>query len=387
MEHDFITPIDRSQYPSQKWERYGADVLPLWIADMDFSAPPAVTRALAERVAHPIYGYAKPSQGLDDSLRDWSREHYGWEIPSEAIVWLPGVVPALHLASLALTSEGAGVVTTTPIYPPFLQVAQKTGRIAQMAPLAEPAEPGGLWQLDLEALEAAITPETELLLWCHPHNPTGRVWREEELEALAALVERHDLLVVSDELHADLVVDPASRHIPLASLNPRLAARCVTLWAPSKTFNTAGLTFACAVITDPDLRQRFVAATRGLMPDTNVLGMVATEAAWREGEPWRQELLEVLRGNLDLLEAHVAGWERVRMTRPQATYLAWLDMREAGLGDSPQQTLLEECGVALSDGADFGWPGFVRLNYATTRQQLEQALQRLDERLKGALQG
>ena len=174
MPFDFITPLDRRQYPSQKWDRYASDVMPLWIADMDFSAPPAVTRALAERVAHPVYGYAKPSEGLDDSLCDWSREHYGWEVPRDAIVWLPGVVPALHLASLALTSPGAGVVTTTPIYPPFLKVAQKTGRLAQMAPLAEPETQGGPWRLDLEALEAAITPETELLLWCHPHNPTGR---------------------------------------------------------------------------------------------------------------------------------------------------------------------------------------------------------------------
>lgn len=381
MEHDFTTPIDRRQHPSQKWDSYDSHVLPLWIADMDFSAPPAVTRALAERVAHPVYGYAKPSESLNDSLCDWSREHYGWEVPREAIIWLPGVVPALHLASLALTSPGAGVVTTTPIYPPFLQVAHKTGRIAQMAPLKEPEAAGGPWQLDLDALEAAITPETELLLWCHPHNPTGRVWREEELEALAELVERHDLLVVSDELHADLVVDPTLRHIPLASLNERLAARCLTLWSPSKTFNTAGLTFACAVITNADLRLRFTNAARGLMPDINVLGMAATEAAWREGEPWRQELLEVLRGNLDLLEAHVARWPGVSMTRPEATYLAWLDVRQAGLGESPQQTLLEDCGVALSNGADFGWPGFVRLNYATTPQQLKQALEHMDERL------
>lgn len=381
MEYDFLTPIDRRQYPSQKWDRYDADILPLWIADMDFSAPPAVTRALAERVAHPVYGYAKPSSSLDDSLRDWSREHYGWEVPREAIVWLPGVVPALHLASLALTSPGAGVVTTTPIYPPFLKVAQKTGRLAQMAPLTEPLTAGGPWRLDLEVLEAAITPETELLLWCHPHNPTGRVWREEELDALAELIERHDLLVISDELHADLVVDPTARHIPLASLNEKLAARCVTLWAPSKTFNTAGLTFACAVITNPELRARFTDATNGLMPDTNVLGMAATEAAWREGEPWRQELLSVLRDNLDLLEAYVARWDGVSMSRPEATYLAWLDMRQAGLGDSPQQTLIDECDVALSDGADFGWPGFVRLNYGTTRLQLEQALLQMDQRL------
>tara|TARA_Y100000780_G_C13577847_1_gene375514 strand:+ start:188 stop:781 length:594 start_codon:yes stop_codon:yes gene_type:complete len=196
------------------------------------------------------------------------------------------------------------------------------------------------------------------------------------------MVERHDLWVVSDELHCDLLLEEGASHQPLAAMFPELAKRTITLWAPSKTFNLAGLTSACAVIPDATLRQRFAAATKGFLPDGNVLGLVAAEAAYRDGEPWRQALLEVLRGHRKLLEARVAMWPGVSLSAPESTYLAWLDMREAGLGESPAKTLLEQAGVALSDGAAFGCPGFVRLNFGTTASQLEAALSRMDTLLK-----
>ncbi len=386
MAFDFATPIERrhpdprgADWPSQKWHRYGEEVLPLWVADMDFASPPAVIEALQARVAHGVYGYGLVPASLRRALCDWSARHYDWSIRPDWQHWLPGVVPALQVAALALTEPGEGILTLTPIYPPFLRVAERSGRLAQQARLAEPTAPGEPWRLDLAALEAAITPQTRLLLWCHPHNPTGRVWCDEELEGLAALVERHDLLVASDELHCDLLLEEGARHRPLAAAYPELAARTVTLWAPSKTFNLAGLTTACAVIPDAELRRRFVARCRGLQPDMNVLGMVAAEAAYTRGEPWRQALLAVLRDNRRRLVAAVAGWPGVSMAFPESTYLAWLDMREAGLGDSPQRALLERAGVALSDGADFGWPGFVRLNFGTTPTQLVQAIERLDE--------
>lgn len=389
MHFDFATPVERlhpvgAAWPSQKWHRYGDDVLPLWVADMDFMSPPAVLDALRARVEHGVFGYGLVPDGLRETLCLWSREHYSWSIEPDWQLWLPGVVPALHLASLALTEPGEGILTVTPIYPPFLRVAERTGRLAQSVALAEPKGEGEPWTLDLDALEAAITPETRLLLWCHPHNPTGRVWRDDELAGLAALVEKHDLLVVSDELHCDLLLDADDRHRPLAMAFPVLAARTITLWAPSKTFNLAGLTCACAVIPDTTLRRRFAAMAKGLQPDANVLGLVAAEAAYAHGEPWRQALLDVLRGHRQRLVERVASWPGVAMSAPQSTYLAWLDMRFAGLmcsagtGDSPQQTLLERAGVALSDGADFGWPGFVRLNFGTTERQLEEALARLD---------
>ncbi|WP_192035520.1 PatB family C-S lyase [Halomonas sp. YLGW01] len=387
MKFDFATPVERrhpsrhgqaADWPSQKWHRHDDDVLPLWVADMDFRSPPAVIEALEARIAHGVFGYGEVPDSLREALCAWSGEHYDWAIAPEWQHWLPGVVPALHLASLAFTAPGDGILTVTPIYPPFLSVAERTGRRAQTAPLAEPEVPGEPWRLDLDALEAAITPETRLLLWCQPHNPTGRAWSSEELNGLAALVERHDLLVVSDELHCDLLLDEGARHRPLAAQFPALARRIITLWAPSKTFNLAGLTAACAVIPDASLRRRFAAAAKGLMPDANVLGLVAAEAAYTQGEPWRQALLATLRGHRVRLAEAVAGWPGVTMSAPQSTYLAWLDLRRSGLGESPQRVLLEEARVALSDGADFGWPGFVRLNFGTTRSQLDEALSRLD---------
>ncbi|WP_311063569.1 PatB family C-S lyase [Halomonas sp. DWK9] len=386
MAFDFATPVERrvpeGHYASQKWHRYAADVLPLWVADMDFHSPPAVIDALQKRVAHGVYGYGEVPASLTNALCQWSARHYAWPIEPEWQQWLPGVVPALHFAAMALTQPGEGVLTIAPIYPPFLAVAERTGRLAQQAMLAEPAAPGEPWQLDIAALEAAITPQTRLLLWCHPHNPTGRVWTSRELEQLAAMVERHDLWVVSDELHCDLLLEEGASHQPLAAMFPELAKRTITLWAPSKTFNLAGLTSACAVIPDATLRQRFAAATKGFLPDGNVLGLVAAEAAYRDGEPWRQALLEVLRSHRRVLEERVATWPGVSLSAPESTYLAWLDMREAGLGESPAKTLLEQAGVALSDGAAFGCPGFVRLNFGTTASQLEAALARLDTLLK-----
>jgi len=386
MAFDFATPVERrapeGNYASQKWHRYAQDVLPLWVADMDFHSPPAVIDALQRRVAHGVYGYGEVPATLTAALCQWSAHHYAWTIEPEWQQWLPGVVPALHFAAMALTQPGEGVLTIAPIYPPFLAVAERTGRLAQQAMLAEPAAPGEPWQLDIAALEAAITPQTRLLLWCHPHNPTGRVWTSRELEQLAAMVERHDLWVVSDELHCDLLLEEGASHQPLAAMFPELAKRTITLWAPSKTFNLAGLTSACAVIPDATLRQRFAAATKGFLPDGKVLGLVAAEAAYRDGEPWRQALLEVLRGHRKLLEARVAMWPGVSLSAPESTYLAWLDMREAGLGESPAKTLLEQAGVALSDGAAFGCPGFVRLNFGTTASQLEAALSRMDTLLK-----
>lgn len=377
MRFDFATSIDRRQYPSQKWQRYASDVLPLWVADMDFASPPAIVDALSERVAHGVFGYGRTPDRLRQALCEWSLQQYRWPIEPGWQLWLPGVVPALHLASLALTEPGDGVLTVTPIYPPFLKVAERTGRLAQTARLAEPVSAGEGWRLDREALEAAITPETRLLLWCHPHNPTGRVWHHEELAIIADLAERHDLIVVSDELHCDLILE-GERHRPLAAAFPDLAKRVITLWAPSKTFNTAGLTCACAVVPDGSLRRRLQEAMRGLVPDVNVLGLLAAEVAYREGEPWRQALLDVLRNNRACLGEHVAQWPGVGYREPESTYLAWLDLRGAGLGDSPQSALLDRARVALSDGADFGWPGFVRLNFGTSTAQLQQALKRLD---------
>ncbi|GHC24879.1 cystathione beta-lyase [Aidingimonas halophila] len=384
---DFAMPIERRQpWPSQKWQRYDSDVLPLWVADMDFASPPAVIEALHRRVEHGVFGYGRIPDSLRDSLCGWSDTHYGWGIEPRSQVWLPGVVPALHLACQALTEPGDGIMTVTPIYPPFLKVACQHGRQSQTVPLSAPSTSGDEWSLDAEAIEATIRPETRMLLWCHPHNPTGHIWRDWELSVVAELAERHDLIIVSDELHCDLLLDEGACHQPLAYRFPELAERIVTLWAPSKTFNLAGLTCACAVIPDRALRQRFMAGTRGLRPEPNIMGLVAAEAAYLHGEPWRQALLETLRSNRSQLSSAVTNWSGAELHWPEATYLAWLDLRNTGLGESPTIPLLNSGRVALSDGADFGWPGFARLNFGTTPDRLAEALWRLGQMMSASSQ-
>lgn len=378
MSADFSTRINRREVTSTKWQAYDDDVLPLWVADMDIAVPDCVQQALTQRIAHGVYGYANPPASTRNALSEWSRSHYDWAIENEWQHWLPGVVPALHVAAQALCAADEEVLVITPIYPPFLKVAEHTQRRMVTVPMAEPSEANGQrWTLDIEALERAVTPKTRLLLWCHPHNPTGRVYDDDELNALADVVERHDLLVCSDELHCDLILE-GTAHRPLAKSAPHIAHRTITLWAASKTFNIAGLTCACAVIPDPELRQRFAAGCEGWMPSHNVLGVVATEAAYRGGESWRQQLIRHLQGNVALIQSYVNRWPNARFLAPQATYLGWIDLRRAALGDTPQQVLLKEARVALSDGADFGHPGFVRINFGTTREILEEALQRID---------
>lgn len=378
MSFDFTSIIDRRQVTTEKWVHYDDDVLPLWVADMDLASPDVIQQALQVRTHHPIYGYAHPPASLNTALTTWSQTHYDWTIDTQWLHWLPGVVPALHVVAQALCAPDEALMTLTPIYPPFLSVGTHTGRETVTASLAEPSEQnGGRWTLDIDALEAAITPNTKVLLFCHPHNPTGRVFTQQELEALAAFVERHDLWVCSDELHCDLILN-GEQHRPLAKAVPQIADRIITLWAASKTFNVAGLTCACAVISNPVLRARFAQGCAGWMPSHNVMGMVATEAAYTQGEPWRQALITHLQACVRLIETYVARWPGVQFIPPEATFLGWLDVRKTDLSASPQQFLLEKARVALSDGADFGNPGFVRINFGTTKAQLENALQRLD---------
>ncbi|MCM2973168.1 MalY/PatB family protein [Larsenimonas suaedae] len=379
---DFTTVTTRRHMGSTKWSRFDEDVLPLWVADMDFRSPEPVIEALEARVKHGVFGYTFASDALKRTLCDWSARHYGLTLEPAWQHWLPGVVPALHIAAQALTELGDDILTLTPIYPPFLHIAENVGRHTQTAALRAPTAEDPQWRLDITALERAITPRTRMLLLCHPHNPTGHVFDSQELAELAALVERYDLWVCSDELHCDLIHDTGRAHVPLIKAEPRLAERTITLWAPSKTFNVAGLTSACAVIADDGLRKRFKRACLGLMPSDNVMGLVAAQAAFEHGEPWRQALLDVLAGNAELIDRYVAAWPGVSWAKPESTYLGWLDLREAGLGDVPQKALLDKARVGLSDGADFGWPGFVRINFGTSLETLQAALERMDTVLR-----
>ncbi|MBI3887421.1 MAG: putative C-S lyase [Opitutae bacterium] len=380
MSFDFDTVINRRDTDSRKWHKYsGRDILPLWVADTDFASPPAVTAALQRRVAHGVFGYGvtEPAAVAEAVVAHCAR-HYHWTIQPEWIVWLPGLVCGLNVAAAAYGADGDEVLTCTPAYPPFLGAPGNQRRRTVTAPLARR---DGRWEIDFAALAAAVTPRTRQFFFCHPHNPTGRVFTRPELEAVAAFCERHDLVVTSDEIHCDLILDPVA-HLPLASLSPAIAARTVTLMAPSKTYNIPGLGCSYAIIPDAALRARFEPSYGSIVPDVNVLGFVAAEAALREGEPWRQALLAYLRGNRDYLAAFVAAeLPGVALSRVEATYLAWLDVSALELAQPAG--FFEGHGVGLSDGAAFGAaPGtFVRLNFGCPRATLAEACARLKRAL------
>ena len=379
---DFDTVIDRRGADAIKWNRYaGRDVIPLWVADMDFAAPPAVLEALQKRIGHGVFGYGEPWPSLIEAVQTHLVEEYSWQIEAGWLVWLPGLVAGLNIACRAVGRPNDAVFTFTPVYPPLFSAPQLSQRRVVTAPLALV---DGRWQWDDAAVEAALTPDTRLFLLCHPHNPLGRVWRAEELRRIAAFAERHDLVVCSDEIHCGLVLDPQLRHQPFAALSPESARRSITLMAPSKTFNIPGLGCAFAVIPDAALRRNFVAVMQGIVPHVNVLGLAATEAAYRHGGAWRAALLDTLRSNRNLLETSVAALPGLTMSHVAATYLAWIDARElCRMRDieNPQR-FFEQAGVGLSDGADFtpdghATSGFVRLNFGCPRSLLESALERM----------
>ena len=373
MSFDFDTVHDRRDSDSLKWARYrGRDVIPMWVADMDFLSPPPILQALHERVEHGIFGYAAVPEGLPQILVTRMREKYRWEIDPSWIVWLPGVVPALNVVCRAYGADGDEVVTFTPIYPPFLTAPPRCGKTLKTIPLRRE---DGLYAFDAERFERELSSRSRILLLCNPHNPVGRRYERREIERIADICVAHDMLICSDEIHCDLILDGGS-HVPTATLGPEVSARTITLMAPSKTFNIPGLNCAFAIIENADLRSQFKKAKEGTVPHTNVLGYTACLAAFRDGEPWRLALIDYLRGNKDIvrkfINAELAG---LSMDDVQATYLAWIDTRALGLPKPAR--FFEKFGVALFDGAEFQGEGFVRLNFGCPRSILVEALDRL----------
>ena len=374
---DFDSVIDRSNTGSEKWDRYvGRDVIPLWVADMDFASPPAVITALQERIAHGVFGYSHPQQGMIDAVLEHLQRDFSWQVKPEWLVWLPGLVSGLNILCRTAGEVGDEVITFTPVYPPFLSAPTLSQRITVQVPLQLVDKQ---WVVDFDALEQAITPRTRMLLLCSPHNPVGRVWSRQELLRFAEVAERHDLLIGSDDIHAGLVLDEDKRHIPIATLSPEILRRTITLLAPSKTYNIPGLGCSFAVISDPLLRKRFLRSAGRIVPHVNLLGLTATEAAYRYGEGWRQALLAYLRVNRDLVHSAVSTMPGLVTSHVEATYLTWIDVRGAGLDDPG--TFFENAGVGLTTGVDFAAPGFVRLNFGCSRVLLDEALRRMSSAL------
>lgn len=384
MLYDFDHAPVRRGSDSLKWQRYG-DALPLWVADMDFPSPEPVLAALRERVAHGVFGYGAPPEQLSTVIGDRLAARYGWTVTPDQIIYLPGLVCGLNVTCRAVGAPGDGVLAQTPVYPPFLSAPLHQERRLHTAELRAEKRNGRLYyRFDEADLTAALDARTRLFMLCHPHNPVGRSFDRDELHRLAQFCECHDLVVCADEIHCDLLLDGQS-HIPFATLSPEIAQRCITLMAPSKTFNIAGLGTSFAIIQNPGLRRRFQQAMRGIVPDVNILALHAAQAAYQHGADWLQELLAYLRANRDYVVDFVTRYlPELSVTVPEATYLAWLDGRAAALPDDPHRFFLRHARVALNDGATFGpgGAGFVRLNFGCPRSVLTEALERIQASLQ-----
>jgi cystathionine beta-lyase len=377
MVYDFDRLIDRRCSESAKWRHYDEDVLPMWVADMDFMSPEPVIRVLRERVDHGVFGYGMEPPELRQAVVERLAGFYGWQVAPEALIFLPGVVTGFNLACRAATSPGDGVLVQTPVYPPILSAPANAGLTRDEMELTP--QPDGRYAVDFAAFEGAITDRTRLFILCNPHNPVGRVFQRGELERMAEVCLRHNVVVCSDEIHCDLLFR-GNCHVPIASLDPEIADRTITLMAPSKTYNVAGLHCSVAVVQNLELRGKFKAARAGLVPDVNILGYIAALAAYRDGQSWLDELLRYLEANRDWLLQYVDGClPGIRMGKPEGTYLAWLDCRQADIPGTPYEFFLHEARVAVSDGLAFGQggEGFVRLNFGCPRATLVEALDRM----------
>jgi cysteine-S-conjugate beta-lyase len=374
MNFDFDTPIGRRGTGCIKYDRR-PELDPFWVADMDFASAPCILDALHRRVDHGVFGYAQAHDGLNDAILSYLLARRSATVPGEHIVHLGGLVPALSLAGRAFCKPGDALMTCTPVYPPFLGVHHDAH--AELITVDHVWE-SDTWSFDWDAMETAVTPATKVFLLCNPQNPLGRVFPDADILRLAEFCERHDLILVSDEIHCDLIFDEtATPHVSALSLPERFADRLITLLSPSKTWNIAGLGYAFAVIPDDSVRRKFTAARGHTLSEINALSYYAAEAAYRDGEPWRRELIACLRQNRDTLVNFIRTRCPGLSIHPgDATYLAWIDASALDL-KNPAQHFEKTAGLFLSDGAFFGWPRHFRFNFGCPRTRMLEGLEKL----------
>ncbi len=377
MKFDFDKIIDRRGTNSLKWEVYkNRDILPLWVADMDFESPPAVMSALKERIEHGVFGYTLAPMQLTETVVERMENLYQWRIQPEWIIWLPGLVTGINVACRTVGNKGDGVVTNVPVYPPFLSAPVFADKQLITFPVQKNNQK---WEFDFSAFEKAVTKGAKLFLLCSPHNPLGRIFSHDELHQICSICDKHDVIICSDEIHCELLLDEHKKHIPTAALNPNISQRTITLMAPSKTFNIPGMGLSFAIIENPELRKKFEQAMAGIVPHVNALGYTAALAAYLHGKEWKKSLLNYLQGNHDLVLQRINQMPGLDTTPVEATYLSWIDARETGI-ENPH-TFFEQAGVGLSNGKEFGAEGFVRLNFGCSRHTLLQALERMEKAL------
>ncbi len=370
--------IDRKQSHCEKWDKYkNQDVIPMWVADMDFRSPKCIIDALQTRVEHGVFGYTGVDEGTNEAVVDFIKRHHNWEIKKEWIVWLPGVVSGMNITCKMV--EG-NVITNTPIYPHFYKAPLNQKREVIQVPLIEK---NNRYSIDFEAFEQAIKPTCKLFMLCNPYNPGGTVFTKTELEKLINICERHNLIICSDEIHCDLILNENAKHIPIATLSEYSKQNSITLMAPSKTFNIAGLQSSYAIIPNVNLRKEFIRASAGIVHGINLLAITATRVAYTSCDGWLEKLKIYLRENLDLVQEFVAKNPSLKLLDQDATFLAWIDARSLHV-KSPYEFFLEH-GVGLSDGEPFGDKNFIRLNFGCPKSQLKEALKRMQKAMDSLL--
>ncbi|MDO9088088.1 MAG: PatB family C-S lyase [Anaerolineaceae bacterium] len=381
MQYNFDEVIPRRNTDSEKWNKYGENILPFWVADMDFQSPQPVIDALQERVSHGIFGYPSDDSLLIESICIRMEYLYQWKVNPQEILFLPGVVTGFNLLVHALTQPGEGVLIQPPVYPPFLFAPHYAKAIQQNAPLILDSK--NYYSIDFDLFKKTINDKTKLFLLCNPHNPVGRVFKREELQNMAEICLQNNVFICSDEIHADIIYQ-GNKHIPIASLSPEIAQKTITLMAPSKTFNIAGLGFSFAIIQNPDLMETVKKARKGLVSSPNVLGLTAALAAYNYGEEWLLQLLSYLQGNWQTLNDFILTTiPNINITSIEGTYLAWLDCRNISVEKSPYEFFLNEAGVAFNDGKIFGsgGEGFIRFNFGCPRSVMLEGLERMQKAL------
>ena len=374
--YDFDQVISRRNSDSVKWNWYPDDVLPLWVADMDFPSPPEVTAAIQERIAHPFFGYAEDDKPLIEIICEWVYAHHGWKIQPEWVLLMSGVVTGMNWVAQAFLHPGDSLCFQTPVYPPFFHISE----YARVNKIEIPmVVQDNQYRMDFEKFEKSLDPFTKIFVLCNPHNPVGRVFTRSELERINEICLKNNVLVCSDEIHCDLTFS-GHRHIPLASVSDEAEQNTITLMAPSKTFNIPGLHFSFAVVPNQKLREQMGNSRRGVIGYPSMLANEAACAVYSHSADWLEQLLEYLEGNrdylMDFLRTHLP---EVKMNQPEGTYLAWLDCREMDLQPDPYNHFLSKAKVALNDGGAFGenGNGFVRLNFGCPRSILTDALVRM----------
>lgn len=373
--NDFDIFIDRKDSLCEKWDKYkGKDIIPMWVADMDFKSPKPIIDALKNRVEHGVFGYTKVDKETNSIVIDFIKRHYGWEIKPEWIVWIPGVVGGMNLACKTIPCED--VIINTPIYPHFIKAPQNANQNIIKSPLVQV---DGRWTIDFDSFEKAITPKCKLFMFCNPYNPGGTVFTKKELEKISQICIKHDLTICSDEIHADLILNPKAKHIPIASLNEYIAKRSITLLAPSKTFNMAGLQSSFAIIPDLNLRKEFIRVNGNITSQINLLSITATKAAYSECDEWLKELRVYLKENLNLIQEFVKQNPKLKLLKQDATFLAWIDAKDMNV-ENPYRYFLKY-GIGLSEGKPFGDKDFVRINFGCTKKTLKEGLNRMQKAL------